>query len=312
MKEPEPHPPSFIEGLGINSALWFEGKLDEWSQPEAIKYISDRRSKKWPILVGSISAAALLLAAYLNEKQRLASPYLPVPASSAGRLAQPIPDLARLAPRSVRATLGEVEMFLSNRETVATFRGGLLVNDVERLQVSIFPSVLERLSTDPTVGINLPPNLQSFAFIMALTRDERPGAKIFMENEASRRLLLDEYDRQQNLRAQGVTTGKTFNTVIPVLDVLRSVYQNQPRSIPVECSYYLVNIELSFAWVQAMKAGALGMADLPLVDDLTNEAKMTIGNSRPLPFRVYRIDPSLIEEALGLDFGTFKTAGSCG
>lgn len=311
MKEQESKSPGLLESFAIKRALWFEDKLDEWSQPPTIKYISERRSKKWPILIGGITTAALVsLAVYLNENQRLA--YLPAPASLASRPSRPNSDLTRLAPRPVEAIVGEIEMFLSNRQQVATFSSGLVINYADGLQFSVYPSVLERLSLDPQVGINLPFNQQGFAFVLPIREIEKPAVKKMMADENEERLLLAEYVRAQSLQARGITSGRTHNVAIPLYEILRRVYQ-VGLSMPVGCSYRLVDLEMAYAWAEGMKAVALGSPELPVLSGtLSNEAINIIGNSRPLPFRVYSIEPTLIEAALGLSHGTFKTSGSCG
>lgn len=311
MQEQEPQSPGLIEGLAIKSALWFEGKLDEWSKPETIKYISERRSKKWSkwsILTTGITAMGLvLLAAYYNENQRLAPGSLPIPP-------QPSPDFTRLAPKPVEARVGEVEIFLQSRQTVATFRGGMVLNYVEGVQMSMSPSALERLSLDPRVGINLETNRQGFAFVLPIKEIEKPVFKRMMEDENDRRSLLGEYDRKQNLRVQGIKSGRTHNVAIPLYEILRRVYQNQPnQDMPVGCFYRLVELELAFSWAEGMRMVAIDQPGLPILRrTLSDDAINIIGNFRPQPFRVYAIATNLIEEALGLSYGTLKISGSCG
>lgn len=308
MKEQELRPPGLIEGLGIKSALWFEGKLDEWSQPPTIKYISERRSKKWPISIAGITAVGLvLLAGYYNENQRLTP-------ASLSRPPQPVPDFTRLVPRPVEVRTGEVEVFLRDRQTVVSFRGGMVLNYVEEVQMSMVPFSLERLSLDPRVGINLPPNRQSFAFVLPIIEIEKPAFKRMMEDESEKRLLLAEYDRQQNLRAQGIKSGRLHNVAIPFYEILKRVYQNQPnQDMSIRCFYRLVEIEMALSWADGMRMVAIDQPDLPILRrTLSVDAINIIGNFRPQPFRVYSIEPNLIEEALGLSYGTLKISDSCG
>lgn len=304
MKEQEPQPPGFVEGIGIKSALWFEGKLDEWSKPPTIQLSSHKRSKKGLVTLAGLGTATLLLGlAYYHE-------------SSTGKiLPQPfVPRASLPIPRPIEAKPGEIEALISSMHTVATFRGGMVLNYVEGVQMSMFPLSLESLSLDPRVGINLPPNKQGFSFVLPIKEIEKPSFKRMMEDENERRSLLAEYDRQQDLKAQGIRSGRIHNVAIPFYEILRRVYQNQPsQDMPIGCFYRLVELEMALSWVVGMKAVILDFSEMPILGStLSNDAISIIGNSRPLPFRVYSIEPNLIEEALGLSYGTLKISGSCG
>lgn len=304
MKEQEPQPPGLIEGLGIKSALWFEGKLNEWSKPHTIQISSDKRSKRGLLtLAGLGTTAALLGLAYYHES------------GIAKNLPQHlVPRVSLPTPQPIEAKLGIVETFLSSRQTVATFRGGIVLNYVEGFQFSMFPTTLERLSLDPRVGINLQPNRQGFAFVLPIKEIEKPGFKRMMEEENDKRSLLEEYDRKQNLRALGIKSGRTHNVAIPFYEILKRVYQNQPnQDMPIGCFYRLVEIEMALSWTEGMKAVTLDFPEMPILrTTLSADAINSISNFRPPAFRVYSIKPNLIEEALGLSYGTLKISGSCG
>lgn len=54
MNEYEPQPPGFVKGLGIKSALWFEGKLDEW-------YLYPEQVSRWNRRMVTTTAMAAAL-----------------------------------------------------------------------------------------------------------------------------------------------------------------------------------------------------------------------------------------------------------
>lgn len=141
MKEQEPQSPGLIEGLAIKSALWFEGKLDEWYlYPEQVS----RWNRRMVITTAVAATTGVGVWSYYSFKQK---------------------DLTgfRLKPPEVKA--GTLEGRLDYGQHVAQ-KNWILVNFAPGLVIRVLPELFDEIVEDKLVAAKLPEDVTVVTFLV--------------------------------------------------------------------------------------------------------------------------------------------------
>lgn len=277
MKEPESNLPSPYEPAAIKTALWFEGKLDEW-------YLYPEQVSKWNRR-GAASLAvlgALGLGAWVSYALR--------------QKTWPMVKLPLLNPKS-----GMHEARLDYSQFAASKRW-ILANYATGLAIRVLPNLFDQIIEDKLVNIVLPDDITAVTFLVGDTLHKQPSKDNLLDFvQKQHKVVLDQ--SKQILDSAG--SGASSRKVISIVDRQKVVLSRKPRDYHITSSFnnIMMSVDLSFAWIASLKEIELGntfpevsQPDLsPQIRELVTSTKIN-GISR-LPLEVKYLEPDYVERA---------------